>query len=143
MPTTPPPATPASPPARTPEPPPGGLDPARGRLRGLGSVAGLAISAVALAAVVWWALRQGKPQLPHTAGQIAALVAAILLYGFNTLVRSERWHRLAVDDGGHSHPGAPHSQSPGRDARYNARPGRAGRAPRAMPPAAPPAARRR
>jgi uncharacterized membrane protein YbhN (UPF0104 family) len=99
--TTPPPATPTSTPASPPEPPPGALDPARGRLRGFGSALGIVISALALAAVVWWALRQDPPRLPHTAGQIGALIAAILLYGFNTLVRSERWHRLLVDDGGH------------------------------------------
>ena len=33
-------------------------------LRGLGSVLGIVISVVALAAVVWWALRQEPPQLP-------------------------------------------------------------------------------
>jgi uncharacterized membrane protein YbhN (UPF0104 family) len=69
------------------------------RLRALGSVAGLVVSAVALAAVVWWALRQDPPQLPHSAGEVGALVAAIAIYGFNTLVRSERWHRLLRDDG--------------------------------------------
>src|SRR5215210_6954807 len=94
--TTPPTAAPIGPPASPPEPPP---PEGRGRLRGVGSVLGLLISAVALAAVVWWALRQDPPRLPHTAGQIGALVAAIALYGFNTLVRSERWHRLLVDDG--------------------------------------------
>jgi uncharacterized membrane protein YbhN (UPF0104 family) len=75
-------------------PPSGG-----GRLRGLGSVLGIVISVVALAAVVWWALRQDPPRLPHGAAQIGALAGAIALYGLNTLVRSERWHRLLLDDG--------------------------------------------
>jgi uncharacterized membrane protein YbhN (UPF0104 family) len=96
MTTTPPSATPASTPATPLEPPPpeGG-----GRLRGVGSVVGIVISVVALAAVVWWASKQDAPRLPHGAGQIGALIAAIALYGFNTLVRSERWHRLLLDDG--------------------------------------------
>ena len=107
MTTTPPPATPTSTPANPPESlseavtsaqrearPEGG-----GRLRGLGSVLGIVISVVALAGVVWWALRQGPPRLPHGAGQLGALVGAIALYGINTLVRSERWHRLLLDDG--------------------------------------------
>jgi len=68
-------------------------------LRGLGSVLGIGISVVALAGVVWWALRQEPPQLPHTPGEVAALIGAIALYGVNTLVRSERWHRLLLDDG--------------------------------------------
>jgi len=68
-------------------------------LRGLGSALGIVISAVCLAAVVWWALKQDPPELPHTPREIAALVLAIVLYGINTLVRSERWHRLLVDDG--------------------------------------------
>ena len=70
-------------------------------LRGLGSVLGVVISIVALAGVVWWALRQEPPQLPHTPGEVAALIGAIALYGINTLVRSERWHRLLLDDGAH------------------------------------------
>ena len=68
-------------------------------LRVLGSALGIVISVVCLAAVVWWALQQSPPQLPHTPREIAALVLAIALYGINTLVRSERWHRLLVDDG--------------------------------------------
>jgi uncharacterized membrane protein YbhN (UPF0104 family) len=97
MTTTPPPATPISTPASP-------LDPQRspqggGRLRGLGSVAGIVISAVALAAVVWWALRQPAPRLPHGAKQIGALIGAIAFYAVNTLLRSERWHRLLLDDG--------------------------------------------
>jgi uncharacterized membrane protein YbhN (UPF0104 family) len=67
----------------------------------VGSVLGIVISVVALAGVVWWALRQDAPRLPHGAGQIGALLAAIALYGLNTLVRSERWHRLLLDDGAH------------------------------------------
>jgi uncharacterized membrane protein YbhN (UPF0104 family) len=93
MTTTPPSATPTS--TQTP-PPEGG-----GRLRGVGSVLGIAISVVALAGVVWWALRQEPPRLPHGADQIGALIGAIALYGVNTLVRGERWHRLLLDDGGH------------------------------------------
>jgi glycosyltransferase 2 family protein len=74
--------------------------PREGRsLRGLGSALGIVISLVCLAAVVWWALRQQPPQFPHTAAEWGALVSAIALYGVNTLVRSERWHRLLRDDG--------------------------------------------
>jgi uncharacterized membrane protein YbhN (UPF0104 family) len=62
-------------------------------------VLGIVISVVALAGVVWWALRQDAPRLPHGAVQLGALAGAIALYAVNTLVRSERWHRLLVDDG--------------------------------------------
>jgi uncharacterized membrane protein YbhN (UPF0104 family) len=67
--------------------------------RGLGSAVGIVISVVCLAAVVWWAAHQDPPRLPHTARELAALLGAIGLYGVNTLVRSERWHRLLCDDG--------------------------------------------
>jgi uncharacterized membrane protein YbhN (UPF0104 family) len=60
---------------------------------------GLAISLLAVAGVVWWASRQDAPPLPSTGGEIAALCAAIALYALATVVRSERWLRLLVDEG--------------------------------------------
>jgi glycosyltransferase 2 family protein len=63
------------------------------------SALGAAVSVVALGAVVWWASKQQAPRLPHTAGQILALVGAIALYAVATLVRGERWQRLLTDEG--------------------------------------------
>jgi glycosyltransferase 2 family protein len=60
---------------------------------------GVAISVLALGGVVWWALRQPAPQLPETAGELAALAGAIALYALATVVRSERWQRLLEDEG--------------------------------------------
>jgi glycosyltransferase 2 family protein len=57
------------------------------------------VSIFALGAVVWWASKQQAPQLPHTAGEILALIGAIALYGLATVVRSERWQRLLEDEG--------------------------------------------
>ena len=51
-------------------------------------------SVIALAAVVWWASRQEAPQFPDTAGAIAWMGGAALLYALATLVRAERWHRI-------------------------------------------------
>jgi uncharacterized membrane protein YbhN (UPF0104 family) len=61
---------------------------------------GLAVSALALAAVVWWASRQEPPELPHTGSELVALAGAIALYGVATLVRAVRWQRLVEDEGG-------------------------------------------
>jgi uncharacterized membrane protein YbhN (UPF0104 family) len=63
------------------------------------SWAGVAISLLALAGVVWWASRQDPPELPSTGSELAAMVAAIVLYALATVVRSERWQRLLVDEG--------------------------------------------
>jgi glycosyltransferase 2 family protein len=60
---------------------------------------GLAISLLALAGVVWWALRQEPPRLPSSGTELLALVGAIALYGLATVVRSERWQRLLEDEG--------------------------------------------
>jgi glycosyltransferase 2 family protein len=64
---------------------------------------GLAVSLLALAGVVWWASKQEPPELPSTGGELAALVGAIALYALATVVRSERWQRLLVDEGATPH----------------------------------------
>ena len=77
---------------------PGGL-----RRRGLSrlSLLGLAISAVAVAGVVYWALQQEPPQFPDTTAEWGALVGAVALYAVATLVRGERWHSLLRAEDGH------------------------------------------
>ena len=60
---------------------------------------GLAVSLLALAGVVWWASKQEPPDLPSSGSELAALVGAIALYALATVVRSERWQRLLVDEG--------------------------------------------
>jgi uncharacterized membrane protein YbhN (UPF0104 family) len=59
----------------------------------------LAVSAVALAAVVWWAARQPLPDLPSAGTALPALAAALGLYALATLLRGERW-RVLLRDGG-------------------------------------------
>jgi uncharacterized membrane protein YbhN (UPF0104 family) len=59
----------------------------------------LAVSAVALAAVVWWAARQPLPDLPSAGTALPALAAALGLYALATLLRGERW-RVLLHDGG-------------------------------------------
>jgi len=91
----------SSTPISTPTPTPDADPPSRGRGR-MGSRLswlGLTISLLALAGVVWWASRQDAPELPTSGPELAALVAAIALYALATIVRSERWQRLLVDEG--------------------------------------------
>jgi hypothetical protein len=64
---------------------------------------GLAVSAVSLAGVVWWALHQEPPHFPDTATEWLDLVLAVALYAFATVVRGERWHRLLLDEGARPH----------------------------------------
>lgn len=52
------------------------------------------ISLVALAAVVWWARGQERPELPSTRTGAALLALALALYAGVTLARGERWHRI-------------------------------------------------
>jgi len=63
------------------------------------SVAGLLVSVVCVAGVVWWALGQQPPQLPDSPAQWGALLAAVGLYALATLVRGERWRVLLREDG--------------------------------------------
>lgn len=76
--------------------------PAGSRAGSRASALGLAVSVVAVAGVVWWALRQEPPQLPSTPGQLGALLGAIALYAVATVVRAERWERLLARDGAHA-----------------------------------------
>jgi uncharacterized membrane protein YbhN (UPF0104 family) len=64
------------------------------------SIVGLVVSAVAVAGVVWWALRQEPPQFPDTAGEWGALAGAVAIYAVATLVRGERWRSLLRAEGG-------------------------------------------
>ncbi|MBI5105933.1 MAG: flippase-like domain-containing protein [Solirubrobacterales bacterium] len=62
--------------------------------------AGVAVSLVCVAAVVWWAAKQPAPDLPDTREDVGALLLAILLYGVATALRAERWKILIHDQGG-------------------------------------------
>ncbi|HTE63453.1 MAG TPA: lysylphosphatidylglycerol synthase transmembrane domain-containing protein [Solirubrobacteraceae bacterium] len=64
------------------------------------SLIGLAVSVVAVAGVVWWALHQEPPQFPDTAGEWGALAGAVAIYAVATLVRGERWRSLLRAEGG-------------------------------------------
>lgn len=66
------------------------------RKRGLQWV-GWVVSAVVLAAVVWWALHQPAPKLPSTNEDVFALGLAVVLYGLCTALRAERWRALLHD----------------------------------------------
>lgn len=74
-------------------------DAVRGRGLSRLSLLGLAISVVAVAGVVWWALHQEPPQFPDTAGEWGALAGAVALYAIATLVRGERWRSLLLAEG--------------------------------------------
>ena len=78
-----------------------GIEEPREPRRGLSrlSLVGIAISAVAVAGVVWWALHQEPPKFPDTAGEWGALVGAIALYALATAVRGERWGSLLRAEG--------------------------------------------
>ncbi len=86
--------------AASPAPPPSVTPPAaRGGAGRRLSWLGLAISLLAVAGVVWWATQQEPPDLPSSPSEFLALIAAIVLYGLATAVRSERWLRLLEDEG--------------------------------------------
>ena len=53
---------------------------------------GIVISLVALAGVVYWALKQQAPTFPGDTGGWALIAAAVGVYGAETLARGWRWH---------------------------------------------------
>jgi glycosyltransferase 2 family protein len=54
----------------------------------------LGVSLVALAAVIWWAAKQERPQFPSEADRLALVVGAVVIYVVATLFRGWRWHRV-------------------------------------------------
>jgi glycosyltransferase 2 family protein len=63
-------------------------------------VLGGVISLAAIAAVVWWALRQPAPTAPQGAGNWLAAAGALALYAVATCLRAERWGELVRDQDG-------------------------------------------
>ena len=118
----------ARPPAGDAPAPAAGGGPAAPRRRGLSrlSLLGLAISVVAVAGVVYWALQQEPPQFPDTPGEWAALAAAVALYAVATLVRGERWHSLLRAEGAHPSRADSHGLNVVGYAANNVLPARAG-----------------
>jgi glycosyltransferase 2 family protein len=56
--------------------------------------AGVAVSLVALAAVVWWASRQDRPHFPTSSRALLELGACVCVYAVATLARGWRWHEI-------------------------------------------------
>src|SRR5919202_1577440 len=65
-----------------------------------GSALGLAVSAISLAAVVWWAAHQTAPHFPSSVSALVELLGSLALYAIATLVRGARWstiiHRAGI-----------------------------------------------
>ncbi len=71
--------------------PPSARTASRSRLR---NVVGLAVSALCLGAVVWWATRQDAPSFPTSPAEIALLGIALAVYALVTVMRGWRWHAI-------------------------------------------------
>src|SRR5688500_11284252 len=54
----------------------------------------LAVSLVAIGAVVWWVARQDAPQLPDSVGGWLWALAALAVYATALTLRGWRWHRI-------------------------------------------------
>src|SRR4051812_4089732 len=67
------------------------IAPPPSRLRAL---AGVAVSVVAVAGCVLWALKQDAPAFPDGVGGWALLVLGAIVYGVTILVRGRRWHEI-------------------------------------------------
>src|SRR4051795_6299811 len=57
-------------------------------------VLGIAISVVSLGGCVWWATKQQAPDFPSSVGGLLLILAAVALYGLNTVIRGWRWHMI-------------------------------------------------
>lgn len=62
--------------------------------RGLRDILGLAISAVSLAAFIWWATKQERPEFPSGGRELLELGSCLVIYAVATLLRGWRWHTI-------------------------------------------------
>lgn len=67
----------------------------------LSMYAGFALSAIALAACVWWALRQPAPELPTSTRSLALLLAAVGVLAVTYTIRGFRWSLILRGAGVH------------------------------------------
>ncbi|MEI2703298.1 MAG: lysylphosphatidylglycerol synthase transmembrane domain-containing protein [Baekduia sp.] len=67
------------------------------------TLAGFAVSIIAIAGCAWWASKQERPRLPSDAVGYAVLLGSLAVYAFLTIVRGWRWdHILAFLDVRHA-----------------------------------------
>jgi uncharacterized membrane protein YbhN (UPF0104 family) len=64
------------------------------RRRRVSALLGWLVSAVSLAAVVWWVSGQDAPELPSSAGGYAWLAGALVVIAVNYGLRGWRWHQI-------------------------------------------------
>lgn len=79
------------------QPPVDDAEATSGRVGGdsrLRTVAGFAVSIVAVGGVVWWASRQPAPTFPSKSGDIALIGVAVVVYAAATLLRGWRWDQV-------------------------------------------------
>jgi glycosyltransferase 2 family protein len=58
------------------------------------TLAGFAVSLLAIAGCLWWASRQNTPTFPSGAGNIALLAVGVLIYTAATVLRGWRWDSI-------------------------------------------------
>ena len=58
------------------------------------TLVGFAVSGAAIAGVAWWASRQEAPRLPDSAGGLALLGIALVVYAAGMLARCHRWDAI-------------------------------------------------
>ncbi|HEX6389090.1 MAG TPA: lysylphosphatidylglycerol synthase transmembrane domain-containing protein [Solirubrobacteraceae bacterium] len=58
------------------------------------TIAGFAVSVIAIAGCVWWASRQDSPRFPEGVGNWVLLVVAAGVYGAATIIRGARWDAI-------------------------------------------------
>lgn len=59
----------------------------------------IALSLLALGAVIVWATQQDPPSVPHSPADVGWIVIGVMLYAAATAARAERWRRILLQSG--------------------------------------------